>query len=292
MTGRRLWRRRQRDPRPLEALLGDPDTVGAAQIAFAAAGRDDAPWWPCAAAVGPDTVTVRLVGLEVPEPAAPWRAGHEPHVWTANRGELAEAVPAGTRRPVRGRLLVIGRHRDSVVFVDITRSAGAIEVTGDPAQAERVHQLIAGQLRALEADTRTRGGAYWPVEVYDDVIVLIGLPVATVLSEADSRLAYDLMLRTAVVTEPVRPADPAPAPSATPDDGAGPGTLADGLGRPGIEIPANAPPAPRGPEPEPQPTPQPTPPVGSAGAPTRAQDPEDWQDDEFAVSSADEQTHR
>jgi len=332
MTGSRLWQRRREEPRTLDALLGDPDTVDAAECAFAAAGQDDAPWWPCAALVGLETVTVRLAGLKVPEPAAPWRAEHEPHVWTADRSELAEVEPGETgRRLGPGRLLVIGRYQDSVVFIDTTRAAGPLEVAGEPEQAERVRELIAGQLRGHPTDARAPGGAHWPVEVRDDIIVLIGLAVASVLSEEDSRLACDLMLRAANRTPSSRLGRPESSASAPPDGEPGQQEAMDAWLRQVKEAAARAaaphgfqhraepqptppsqaqpkpfdgpPPAdddayasssaPQGAEPPAplRPEPTPPPPLRPTGAPAQDPDTEDWAAG-FAVSSAEEQPHR
>jgi hypothetical protein len=197
--GTRFWQKQQ-DERPLAVLLDDPDTVDAASAAFAAVGRSDAPWWPCAAVVNFDTVTVRMAGLTVPEPEAPWRAGHEPRIWTADRVALDGldapdgADPADPLRPGDGRLLVIGRYRDAVVFVDTTRAPGPIHVTGEPEHAGRVRELINGQLPEEE---RPQGGARWSLEVRDGGIILLGLAVAAVFSEADAQRALKLMLRAA-----------------------------------------------------------------------------------------------
>lgn len=325
MTGTRLWQRRREEPRALEALLGDMDTVDAAESAFAAAGRDDAPWWPCAAVVDPETVTVRLAGLKAPEPEAPWRAGHEPHVWTADRGELTAVAPGRGGRLARGRLLLIGRHQDSVVFVDTTRATGPLEVTGDAERAERVRGLIDGQSRGRPADARAQGGAHWPAEVRDDVIVLIGLPVATVLSEEDSRLAAELMLRAANRV----PSDDVDEPESSAGTARGdhPGreqTLDDWLRRVNEAADRDAPPqheAEAQPQVQPQAQPIDTPPEAAADhdafafsaaepapaarrpeptahaprppaeASAQAPDTEDWTYG-FAVSSAAEQAHR
>jgi hypothetical protein len=206
MTGSWLWQRRLEEPRALDALLGDVDTVDTAESVFAALGRPDATWWPCAAAVGAQTVTVRLAGLGIPEPEAPWHAGHGPQVWTAQRGELTRTRPDGPGLLDRGRLLLVGCHQDSVVFIDTTRASGPLEVIGDSEQAERVRGLIDGQSRDRVA---AAGGAHWPVEVGDGIVVVIGLPVAAVLSEPDTKLAAELMLRAA---ERIPPQDAAPEP--------------------------------------------------------------------------------
>jgi len=325
MTGSRLWQRRREEPRTLDALLGDPDTVDAAESAFAAAGQVDAPWWPCAAVVGLETVTVRLVGLKVPEPVAPWRAEHEPRMWTADRSELAEVEPGGPgRRLGLGRLLVIGRYQDSVVFIDTTRAAGPLEVTGEPEQAERVRELIAGQSQERPTDARAPGGAHWPVEVRDDVIVLIGLAVASVLSEEDARLACELMLRAANRTPSDRPGRLESSVTAPPDVDPGRQEAMDAWLRQVKEAasraaaphgsqhraeprplppsqerpqPFDGPPpedafaassAPHGAEPPAPPRLEPTPPPTPrpAGAPTQDPDTEDWAEG-FAVSSAE-----
>ena len=217
---RERLRRGGEPDRPLAALLADPGTVRAAAAAFDLADRPDVPWWPCAAAVGADAVSLRLAGLTVPEAEAPWRAGHDPRIWVADRDvlESGESLkPASDHRP-----LLIGRFDDMVVFVDTRRAPGPISVIGEPESVGGVRDLIDRQVpgRSPDAGAETDGGpgagAHWPLDVEGDVIRFLGLAVATTLSESEARQAIQLVRRANAGDDPVDDAKPEPGkPSGT-----------------------------------------------------------------------------
>ncbi|HEV2635917.1 MAG TPA: hypothetical protein VGX23_12260 [Actinocrinis sp.] len=228
---RERLRRGGEPDRPLAALLADPGTVRAAAAAFDLADRPDASWWPCAALVGPDAVSLRLAGLTVPPAEAPWRAGHDARVWIADRdavepGETqGPASPAADRRP-----LLIGRFDDMVVFVDTRRAPGPVSVTGEPESAGRVRDLIDRQAPGRSSDAEAEpddetqaqtqaglgAGAHWPLDVEGGVIRFLGLAVATTLSASETERAIDLVRRANAADEPVDAAQPESEPGEQP----------------------------------------------------------------------------
>ena len=202
-------KRRRRDGQltPLELLLNDPGTVHAAVDAFALAERPDASAWPFVASVGPRTVTLRWAGgaSAVPEPEAPWRAGHDARVWIADRAEIGAggrvaAVAAGVAA------LVIGQFEETVVFVNTSRAPGPVAVGGgDDGESGLLRELIRRQTLVIDQDVRGgdgaadggRRGAWWPVEVEGDAIVLLGLAIARMFTVDEAQMACELMQRTA-----------------------------------------------------------------------------------------------
>jgi hypothetical protein len=215
----RPWNRlsqRAAAPTPLEVLLGDTATARAAADAFAQVESPDAMWWPLVASVGVQTVALRLGGLSVPEPAEPWRAGHDPRIWTADRADLATSARSSPRRP-----LVIGRTGDSVVFVDTARAPGPIIVLGDQGSSAEVRDLLARQSPGEPGGDPEPGAPCWPVEVEGETIVLLGLAVARVFSTAHRELAARLAaapdpMSAAPESSPVSAAVPAVDPAADP----------------------------------------------------------------------------
>jgi hypothetical protein len=213
MAASRHRRRRRNDPpTPIELLLSDPATVHAAADAFALAERPEAAAWPFVASVGLRTVTLRWAfgaATAVPAPAAPWRPGRDARVWIADRGELGEFGQAG-HPAAGGGALAIGQFEETVVFINTSRAPGPIAVAGDADEdSVLLRELIARQSRSLgapwlEDDAATRGedgggrrGAWWPMEIEGDAIVLLGLAIARMFTADEARLACELMQRTA-----------------------------------------------------------------------------------------------
>ena len=212
MEGRRHWRRRRNEPpTPIELLLGDPATVHAAADAFRQAERPAVAAWPFVASVGLRTVTLRWAfgpATSVPEPAAPWRAGRDARVWVADREEIGLAGPADGAAGACGAL-AIGQFEETVVFINTSRAPGPIGVSGpDGEDTSLLRELIARQARSLgaewldvgaapRADGGGRRGAWWPMELEGDAIVLLGLAIARMFTADEARLACELMQRTA-----------------------------------------------------------------------------------------------
>ena len=192
---RQTRRRRNGQPTPLELLLGDPGTVHAAVGAFALAERPDEAAWPFVASVGLQSVTLRWAGgtaAAVPEPEAPWRAGHDARVWIADRAELGSgpvgAVAAG------GAALVIGQFAETVVFVNTSRAPGPIAVDGaKDGAAGLLREVIRRQTAQDSEPGDTPRGAWWPIEVEDDAIILLGLAIARMFTPDEARMACELM---------------------------------------------------------------------------------------------------
>lgn len=211
MRGSRRGQRRSGAPTTLELLLGDPGTVYAAVDAFALVERREAVSWPFVASVGPRTVTLRWAGgaSAVPEPEAPWRVGHDARVWIAERDEVGVGGPV-VSQPVPDSVLVIGHFQESVVFVNASRAPGPIVVGGGSsgaagllrelltrqAQMVRPADLVSGDAPHDGNDVGPRG-AWWPVEVEGDAVVLLGLAIARMFSGDEVRLACELMERVA-----------------------------------------------------------------------------------------------
>jgi hypothetical protein len=212
MEGRRHWRRRRNEPpTPIQLLLGDPATVHAAADAFGQAEQPEVAAWPFVASVGLRTVTLRWAfgpASSVPEPAAPWRAGRDARVWVADREEIGSGVPVDSAAGAGGAL-AIGQYEETVVFINTTRAPGPIGVTGGAAaETGLLRELIARQSRSLGAewldaadatpgDDGGRRGAWWPMEIEGDAIVLLGLAIARMFTADEARLACELMQRTA-----------------------------------------------------------------------------------------------
>lgn len=247
MRGTRYKRRRNGQPTPLELLLGDPGTVHAAAAAFALAERPEAAAWPIVASVGPDTVTLRWAGgaSTIPEPEAPWRVGHDARVWIADRDEIGGPV-AG---PTSAAVLVIGRFKESLVFVNTSRAPGPITVGGSRGSEPGLLRELVTRQRAMThqtgLDDAGQRGAWWPVEVEGDVVVLLGLAIARMFTADEVRSACELMER-AMVREREDPGQlPAVADDVEPDEQSGLDDLKE-------EEQAVAQPEP---EPEPEPVP-------------------------------------
>lgn len=212
-------RRRRRDapPTPIELLLSDPATVYAAADAFAQAEQPEAAAWPFVASVGLRTVTLRWAfgpASSVPEPAPPWRPGRDTRVWIADREELSSGAPEAAAQDAGGTL-VIGQFEETVVFINTSRAPGPITVTRghDAEETELLRELIARQSRSLGAEwldgstahgdtAEARRGAWWPIEIEDDAIVLLGLAIARMFTADEARLAVELMRRTATEERP------------------------------------------------------------------------------------------
>jgi hypothetical protein len=215
----RLRRDRSAALDPVRILLEDPATVRTATDAFALTERIDEPWWPCIASVGTHEIALRMAGMSVPEPQGPWRLGHEPHIWIADRADLATS-PGLAHRP-----LIIGRSQDTVVILNTARAPGPARVEGEQAEALRLRTLLARQLepvagRGAEAheakpdgtqktDGADPGASHWPVEVEGQTILVLGLAVAQSFSPAEDELAIALTTLAALPSLQPGPADEA-----------------------------------------------------------------------------------
>ena len=204
MGGNRL-RRRRRDERPtsIDLLLDDPETIRAANEAFALTERPDLAAWPFVASVGAETIALRWAGgTSIPEPTAPWRAGYDARVWVADRTDLAEsdAVDAPGRG---GTAVLIGWFEETLVCVNASRAPGPIAVDGDDEAAELLRELIARQTRVQPRTPSEGPGAWWPMEARGNVIQLIGLAVARTFSAEESHQAVELV-RLAAALDLVR----------------------------------------------------------------------------------------
>jgi hypothetical protein len=186
MGGSWLRRRRGRQLTPFELLLGDPGTVHAADDAFALAERPDSAAWPFVASVGPSSVALRWAGASVPKPVAPWQSRHDPRVWVADRAELAAA---GADLEAEDAAVVIGRFQETIVFVNTSRAPGPIAVDGDGEGSALLRELIARQPRSRPDGT----GAWWPMEVDGEVILLLGLAIGVTFDADDARRAAELV---------------------------------------------------------------------------------------------------
>lgn len=252
-VGARL--RRRRDPTPAELLLADPALPGLGARALELAGRDEH-WWPYAALVGADSVTVCIAGLEVPEPLSPWTKGEDSRSWVLSRSRLEAAGEhsgsSGHRTAGAGAVCpaVLGGYGDAAVVIDAGCAHGTLLFSGDPVQAERVRASLAEQ---LEGGELLVGAAppnpHWelPVDARGTVL-LHGLPV--VFAPLPEYPAY--------------PADPAPLPRVREPAG--------------VQEPAPMQ------APLPAPAPDPVPRPGPAPAPAVREEPDEWED--IAVSSA------
>jgi hypothetical protein len=273
MRGLRHRQRRNGRPTPLDLLLGDPGTVYAAADAFALVERPNAAAWPVVASVGPRTVTLRWAGVAstVPEPEAPWRVGHDARVWIADRDEIGVDGPVAGETDLTS-VVAIGQFQESVVFVNTSRAPGPIVVGGGSGGAAGLlHELLTRQMSGDD-----RRGAWWPVEVEGDAVVLLGLAIARMFTADEVRLACELMERArvqerehrrtpAAVERAPEPSQP-PAPEPT-------------------EPPAPEPPQPSAPEPTEPPAPEPAQPPAPQHTPAPAEeDLDDWAAG-FAVSS-------
>jgi len=200
--------RRRKDPTAADLLLADPAVPALGARALSRAGYDQH-WWPYAALVGADAVTVHLAGLEVPEPQSPWTVGEDARSWVLRRSvleqstdfvqndesdasaessaladssSLAEGNGAVESSELVGAEVcpaVLGVHGDSVVVMDVARSHGTLLISGDVAQAERVRASLAEQ---LEGGRVLLGGApqgpHWELPVdARGTVVLHGLAV-------------------------------------------------------------------------------------------------------------------
>ena len=192
-------------------LLSDPATVYAATDAFARAEQPENAAWPFVASVGLRTVTLRWAfgsAASVPEPQAPWRPGRDPRVWIADRDEIGVAGPPADPAAANAAL-AIGQFEETVVFINTSRAPGPIAVAGGADEdSVLLRELIARQARSLGAEwlqdgAANRGGdgerrgAWWPMEIEGDAIVLLGLAIARMFTADEARLACELMQRTA-----------------------------------------------------------------------------------------------
>jgi hypothetical protein len=194
MAGNRL-RRRRRDERPtsIELLLDDPETIRAANEAFALAERPDLAAWPFVASVGAETVALRWAGgTSIPEPAAPWRAGGDARVWVAERSDLAES-DAVAKSGNGGTAVLVGWFDETLVCVNASRAPGPIAVDGDDEAAELLRELIARQTPVQPRTPPDGPGAWWPMEARENVIQLIGLAVARTFAVEESQQALELV---------------------------------------------------------------------------------------------------
>jgi hypothetical protein len=204
MAANRLRRRRRDEqPTPLDLLLDDPETIRAANAAFALADRPDSAAWPFVVSVGLETVALRWAGgTSLPEPSAPWRPGHDPRVWVADRPELAlsdaVAVSGST-----GTAVLVGWFEETVVCVNTSRAPGPIAVDGGDDAAGLLRELIARQTGDQARTPHDGPGAWWPMDIGGDVIQLLGLAVARTFAPQDSRRAAEL-IRLAAALEAVR----------------------------------------------------------------------------------------
>ena len=199
---RHRWRRREAEPTRLELLLGEPGTVHAAHDAFTLAERPDAASWPFVASVGPETVALRWAGASAPEPTAPWRPGHDARVWIADRAEL-DAAAGDARLSGGGTAVLVGWFEDTVVFVNTSRAPGPIAVEGDEEGAALLHELIAPQTPMQPRTPPDGSGAWWPMEVRDTAIQLLGLAVAKTFGAEQIQRAIELV-RLATAMDAVR----------------------------------------------------------------------------------------
>jgi hypothetical protein len=85
--------------------------------------------------------------------------------------------------------VVIGRFQETVVFVNTSRAPGPIAVDGDGEGAAVLRELITRQPRSRLDGT----GAWWPVEVDGEVILLLGLAIGVTFDANDARQAAGLM---------------------------------------------------------------------------------------------------
>ena len=204
MGGNRL-RKRRRDERPtsIDLLLDDPETIRAANEAFALAERPDLAAWPFVASVGAETVALRWAGgTSIPEPTAPWRAGYDARVWVADRSDLAESdAVANSARG--GTAVLVGWFEETLVCVNASRAPGPIAVDGDDEAAELLRELIARQTRVQPRTPPDGPGAWWPMEARGNVIQLIGLAVARTFGAQESHQAVELV-RLAAALDLVR----------------------------------------------------------------------------------------
>ena len=206
-------------------------TFRAAADAFARTERPDESSWPYVAAVGLDRVAVRWAAVAAPEPEAPWRTGPDPRLWTADRADLAGlAAPQHASRP-----LVIGEYLDSVVFLNTSRAPGPIVVEGAGEGAQRLRELISRQMPDGRADG-VEFGAWWPMQVEDGAIYLVGLALATLFAPARAEQAGALVIGAALRPAPERAPEPMPEP--VPQPAFEPGPVRESM-----------------PEPEPEPAP-------------------------------------
>ncbi|MBR7831819.1 hypothetical protein KDL01_01020 [Actinospica durhamensis] len=295
--------------------------------AFGLTQRPEVRAWPFVASVGLRTVTLRWAFgslSTIPEPEAPWRAGHDARVWIADRAELgAQDAAAGGNgdgdgdRDGGNATLAVGWFEETVVFLSTSRAPGPIVVSGAVGQdTTLLRELIAGQSGDPEAQAPDDGGphgAWWPVEVDRDAIMLLGLAIARMFTAEQARLACELMQgtgtaaegrsrRTTVVehaAETVEQVEQIPQETrdARPEDVGGAATSAPVTAPVPETVPAPAPVPVSVPEPMDAGTSVPAPAAAPAAAPAPAPAPAPAEDDlddwaaGFAVSSAEETAH-
>jgi hypothetical protein len=137
-------------------------------VAAAGSGAD---WWPCALLVGARDIAVYLTADRPPSPpGAPWRLGHDPHLWVIDRDALA-APSAGA-----ARLVLIGYLDDALVLIDTSRLPGTLVVAGEGEPAERVRSLLRVQpagAEVLARDYQADGGPHWRMDVDSEGVIAV-----------------------------------------------------------------------------------------------------------------------
>lgn len=173
-----------------------PDTAtslaAARALALAGSGPD---WWPYVVLVTPAMMAVHVAGAAAPAPAAPWRIGPDPRVWTVSRADAQSALEGGQaladllEAATYPRPILLGRFTDGFVYLDMARAPGTLAVRGTEPWAGRVRELLIAQLAdATQVRDGEEGlsGAHWPIEVDEHGrISVLGVAMAVAIKSPE-----------------------------------------------------------------------------------------------------------
>lgn len=192
--------------RRLDEDLANPMTWSLVDAAVRWSG--EGPARPYAVLLGPETVTVRLTGLEPADPPPPWRVAEGG--WVVDRRTLGAIpvppVPArlGRARP-SGSYVALGSRGEEIVLLDLAAAPGAVSVTGDPRSAAKLISALIAQLGASGEYRIVDGLEGVPDAGEQPVMLVYWNPSREDLARLDARLLADPRLRALVHGEPPGP---------------------------------------------------------------------------------------